>query len=111
MEAEVDPSVLGDAEIAAGDMVVMWYLAANHDPSVFDDPSRFDIRRRNARDHQAFGAGGPHVCLGAGLARMEIRVVLGTLLAAFPTLHVTAPLDPLQSVLMHGVKALPCSVD
>ncbi|OBI37928.1 cytochrome P450 [Mycobacterium sp. E2238] len=104
-------TVLGDVQIAAGDKVVVWYLAANHDPSVFPDPSRFDILRSNARDHQAFGAGGPHFCLGAGLARMEMRVVLGTLLAAFPTLRATAPPDPLRSMFVHGVKALPCTLD
>lgn len=104
-------TVLGDTEISGGDKVVVWYLAANHDPAVFADPSRFDITRPNARDHQAFGAGGPHFCLGAGLARMEIRVVLGALLAAFPTLHATAPPDPLRSMFVHGIKALPCSVD
>lgn len=104
-------TVLGDTLIKAGDKVVVWYLAANHDPVVFPDPSRFDITRSNAREHQAFGAGGPHFCLGAGLARMEIRVVLGALLTAFPSLHATAPPEPLRSVFVHGIKALPCSVD
>ncbi|MEH3140660.1 MAG: cytochrome P450 [Mycobacterium kyogaense] len=104
-------TVLGDTVVSAGDKVVVWYLAANHDPAVFPDPTRFDITRSNARDHQAFGAGGPHFCLGAGLARMEIRVVLGALLSAFPTLHATAPPDPLRSMFVHGIKALPCSVD
>jgi methyl-branched lipid omega-hydroxylase len=104
-------TVLGGQDIAAGDKVVVWYLAANHDPAVFTDPARFDITRVNARDHQAFGAGGPHFCLGAGLARMEIRVVLAKLLAAFPRLHATAPPDPLRSTFVHGVTALPCAVD
>ncbi|KKF03939.1 cytochrome P450 [Mycolicibacterium obuense] len=103
--------VLGRHAIAAGDKVVVWYIAANHDPAVFSDPLRFDIHRGNARDHVAFGAGGPHFCLGAGLARMEMRVVLGKLLAAFPDLHATAPPVTLRSVFVHGVKALPCSVD
>ena len=102
---------LGEHVIPAGDKVVVWYLAANHDPGVFVDPARFDINRENARDHVAFGAGGPHFCLGAGLARMEIRVVLGKLLAAFPNLHTTAPPDPLRSVFVHGIKALPCAID
>lgn len=102
---------LGNHVIAAGDKVVVWYLAANHDPGLFVDPTRFDIYRENARDNVAFGAGGPHFCLGAGLARMEIRVVLGTLLAAFPNLHTTAPPDLLRSVFVHGIKALPCTID
>lgn len=108
--ARVDAALKGHV-IAAGDKVVVWYLAANHDPSVFSDPARFDIDRENARDNVAFGAGGPHFCLGSGLARMEIRVVLGKLLAAFPNLHATAPPDPLRSVFVHGIKALPCAVD
>lgn len=101
---------LGDNIIAAGDKVVVWYLAANHDPSVFSDPARFDIYRSNARDHVAFGAGGPHFCLGAGLARMEMKVVMGKLLAAFPDIHATAPPDLLRSVFVHGIKALPCAI-
>ncbi|MBB2989779.1 hypothetical protein FHR72_001242 [Mycolicibacterium iranicum] len=108
--ASVD-TTLGGHAVAAGEKVVVWYLAANHDPSVFAEPGRFDIHRANARDHVAFGAGGPHFCLGAGLARMEMRVVLGTLLAAFPGLHATAAPDPLRSVFVHGIKALPCAID
>lgn len=102
---------LGQHTITAGDKVVLWYIAANHDPTVFSEPARFDIFRDNARDNVAFGAGGPHFCLGAGLARMEMRVVLGKLLAAFPDLHTTAPPDMLRSVFVHGVKALPCAID
>lgn len=102
---------LGEHVIAAGDKVVVWYLAANHDSAVFADPAHFDIHRENARDNIAFGAGGPHFCLGAGLARMEIREVLGKLLTAFPNLHTTAPPDPLRSVFVHGIKALPCAID
>ncbi|MDG4663842.1 cytochrome P450 [Mycobacterium sp. 236(2023)] len=101
----------GEYVIRAGDKVVVWYLAANHDPGLFAEPTRFDIYRENSRDHVAFGAGGPHFCLGAGLARMEIRVVLGKLLAAFPNLHTTAEPDPLRSVFVHGIKTLPCAID
>ena len=102
---------LSGHRIAAGDKVVVWYLAANHDPAVFTDPGSFDIRRPNAHEHFAFGSGGPHFCLGSGLARMEMRVVLAKLLAAFPELHTTAPPDPLRSVFVHGVKKLPCAID
>ncbi len=100
---------LGDHTIGAGDKVVVWYLSANHDPAVFADPDGFDIARPNTGDGVAFGAGGPHFCLGAGLARMEMRVVLGKLLAAFPDLHTTAPPNLLRSVFVHGIKKLPCS--
>lgn len=104
-------TVLGGHAIAAGDKVVVWYVAANHDPDVFADPTTFDIRRPNARDHVAFGAGGPHFCLGSALARMEMEVVLGKLLAAFPGLHTTAEPDVLRSFFVHGVKSLPCAID
>lgn len=102
---------LGGHLIREGDKVVVWYLAANHDPKVFSDPHVFDIRRPNARDHVAFGAGGPHYCLGSGLARMEMRVVLGKLLTTLPGIHATTAPELLRSQFVHGIKALPCSIE
>src|SRR5690606_5758984 len=61
-------------ELKAGEKVSVWYVSANRDEEVFDAPFRFDILR-NPNDHLAFGGGGPHFCLGASLARMEIRVL------------------------------------
>lgn len=103
-------TVLGRHSIRAGDKVVVWYLAANHDPAVFADPHSFDIRRHNAREHIAFGAGGPHFCLGSGLARMEMRVVLAKLLREFPAIHATGAPEVLRSQFVHGIKSLPCSI-
>lgn len=60
--------------IEAGDRVVMWYLSANYDEDVFEDPYRFDIGR-DPNPHVTFGGGGPHFCLGAFLARLEIKVI------------------------------------
>lgn len=71
--AACDTELAGTA-IAAGDKVVMWYCSANRDDAVFDDPFRFDIGRTD-NPHFAFGGGGPHFCLGAFLARMEIGVL------------------------------------
>ncbi|WP_319450534.1 MULTISPECIES: cytochrome P450 [unclassified Mycobacterium] len=107
--ATVDTRV-GTQPIAKGDKVVLWYLAANHDPAVFADPDAFDITRANARDHIAFGAGGPHFCLGSNLARMELRVVLDKLLNAFPQIHATAQPDLLMSPFVHTIKSLPCTI-
>ncbi|MEU0494748.1 cytochrome P450 [Mycobacterium sp. NPDC006124] len=106
--ATVDARI-GDHLVAAGDKVVLWYLAANHDPAVFDDPDTFDVTRPNARNHIAFGAGGPHFCLGSHLAKMEVRVVLEKLLRAYPEIHTTAEPDVLVSPFVHGIKSLPCA--
>jgi cytochrome P450 len=70
-------------EIAAGDRVSMWFPAANRDPRVFDDPDSFDIAR-DPNPHVAFGGGGAHFCLGAHLARSEIRTMLAELTTRFP---------------------------
>ncbi len=72
--ATIDTELAGTS-IARGDKVVMWYAAANRDPAMFDDPMTFDVGRDDNRQC-SFGSGGPHFCLGASLARMEIRVVL-----------------------------------
>ncbi len=70
---------LAGSKIAAGDKVVMWYSSANRDPAVFDQPDDFDItREKNA--HFAFGGGGSHFCLGAFLARMELRILFEEML-------------------------------
>ncbi|GAB3423053.1 cytochrome P450 [Flindersiella endophytica] len=70
---------LGGASIAAGDLVTVSLAGANRDPAVFTDPDRFDVRRANARQHLAF-AHGPHFCVGADLARLEVRTALQALL-------------------------------
>ncbi len=65
---------LGGQAIAEGDKVMMWYTSASRDEEVFDDPQRFDIAREKP-EHKAFGGGGRHFCLGAGLARLELRIM------------------------------------
>lgn len=80
---------IGDARVAAGDLVRVSVTAANRDPAVFCAPDRFDPRRPNARRHLAF-ASGPHVCIGVHLARLEAHVALRTLLDRLPGLE----LDP-----------------
>lgn len=106
-----EDTYIGEQRITKGDKIVLWYLAANHDPAVFTDPDVFDISRTNARDHIAFGAGGPHFCLGSNLARMELKVVLEKLLRAFPDLHTTGAPDVLVSPFVHTIKSLPCALD
>ncbi len=97
---------LGGQRIAEGDRVVMLYLSGNRDSAVFDEPDRFDVTR-TPNDHVAFGAGGPHFCLGANLARREIRIMFDELLARLPTIAVTGEPDRLRSAFINGIKRMP----
>jgi cytochrome P450 len=81
---------LGEAEIAAGDLVRISITAANRDPATFTDPDRFDLARPNTGRHLAFAAG-PHVCVGMHLARVEAHVALATLLERLPGLELARP--------------------
>jgi cytochrome P450 len=103
--ATVDAEV-GGQQVAEGDKVVLWYSAANRDPSVFDDPYAFDVRR-DPNEHVGFGGGGPHFCLGAHLARREIRVMFEELLQRLPDIRVSGEPDYLQSNFIHGIKRMP----
>jgi cytochrome P450 len=103
-----------DTEIAgqpvkAGDKVVLWFGSANRDERVFPDAGRFDITR-SPNDHVGFGAGGPHFCLGANLARRELRSIFTQLLTRLDGLQVTGEPDYLQSAFINGIKHLPCRV-
>ena len=99
---------IGDAEIAAGDKVVMWYWSANRDATVFPAGHRFDIRRPNAKDQTGYGGGGPHFCLGANLARREITVVFQELFRWFPDLRVSEEPARLLSPFINGIKRMEC---
>lgn len=99
-------TMIGDKRIAKGDWVVMFYSAANRDPSVFPDPDRFDIHRQ-PNDHLAFGGGGPHFCLGAPLARLQLRVLFEELLRRFPDYRVVGEPVFIESNFFHGIKQLP----
>ena len=98
-------STLGGVEIAAGDKVVLWWASANRDPAEFPGPDRFDIRRTPNR-HLAFGHGS-HFCLGARLARLEIRVMLDEVLAAVATVDALGPIEWTRSNKHTGVRHAP----
>lgn len=98
-------TVLDGVAIAAGDKVTLWWGSANYDERAFPDPYRFDVRRSPNR-HLAFGHGA-HFCLGAGLARMEIRVVLDALLDQVAALELTDPVEWVRSNKHTGLRHMP----
>lgn len=100
-------TVLGGQPIKAGDKVVMWYNSANRDGAKFDDPYRLDLARE-PNEHFGFGAGGPHFCLGANLARREIAMMFEELLRRLPDIEISGPPDHLLSAFIHGIKRMPC---
>jgi cytochrome P450 len=97
---------LGGVNIEAGDKVVMYYGSANRDEQAFVEPQRFDVGR-TPNEHIAFGGGGPHFCLGAHLARIEIQETLAELLARMHDLEPAGPAEWLASNFISGPKHLP----
>lgn len=95
--------------IKAGDKVVMFYTSANFDERHFDDPFKFDIRR-TPNDHLTFGLRGPHLCLGAHLARLELRVTFQELLKRVATIEVTGDVERLRSNFIRGIKHMPVRI-
>ena len=100
-------AIVGGQEIKAGEKVVMFYNSANRDERAFPDPFRFDVTR-TPNEHVGFGAGGPHFCLGANLARREIKVMFEELFRRLPDIEVSGEPDMLQSAFIHGIKRMPC---
>ena len=99
----------GGKQLAAGDKVVLWFNSVNHDEQQFDNPWRFDLARER-NDHMTFGRNGPHLCLGAWLARMEIRVVFEELMKRIDRLEPNGPREHLRSNFIAGIKHLPVRV-
>jgi cytochrome P450 len=99
---------LGGQKIRAGEKVVLWYNSANRDEDVFRDPYRFDVTRE-PNEHVGFGGPGPHHCLGANLARREMRVMFREIQARIPDLAITGPPEYLRSNFIHGIKRMPCA--
>ncbi len=91
--------------IAKGERVVMWYPSVNRDGDVFPEADRFDISR-SPNDHLAFGIG-EHFCLGAGFARLELRVMFEELFRRFPDVRLDGPPERLRSSFIGGIKHLP----
>ncbi len=95
-------------QIKEGEKVVMWYVSSNRDETRFDDPDRFDVRR-NA-EHQAFGAGGRHFCLGTALARLELKIMFEETLKRYPNIKLAGTPAHAESLFVNQLKALPVAL-
>ncbi|MGZ6694069.1 MAG: cytochrome P450 [Solirubrobacteraceae bacterium] len=96
---------LGGRQIRKGDKVVMWYVSSNRDETRYEDPHRFDVRRNP--EHQAFGAGGRHYCLGTALARLELRILIEETLARYPEMDICGTPQYTESPFINQLKTLP----
>jgi cholest-4-en-3-one 26-monooxygenase len=97
---------LGGCPIRKGDKVVMWYVSSNRDEETFDDPDRFDVRRK-PNEHQAFGAGGRHFCLGTALARLELNILLEETLKRFPRMKLAGTPEHVEAQFVNQLRSLP----
>ena len=100
---------LGGRQVKAGDKLALWYVSGNRDETVFDDPHRFDVRR-DPNPHQGFGGGGRHFCLGAGLARLELKLWLEETLRRFPDLALDGESDRLASTFLNQYRTIPVAL-
>ena len=100
-----DDVELNGQTIKEGDKVVMWYVSSNRDETRYEDPDRFDVERNP--EHQAFGAGGRHFCLGTALARLELRILFEETLARFPQMELAGRPEQTESPFVNQLKSLP----
>lgn len=101
---------IGGQAIKEGDKVVTWFAAGNRDPDVFQDPYRMDVTR-NPNEHMSFGRGGPHMCLGNALARLEIKIMFEDLLPRITSVAQIGELSRLRSNFVNGIKRFPVRVE
>lgn len=99
-------AMIGGTAIKAGDKVVMWHISANRDEDAFDDPFSFDIRR-DPNEHVGFGGGGAHFCLGANLARMELRLIFEEIATRMGDMQLDGDVERLRSNFIGGIKHMP----
>jgi cholest-4-en-3-one 26-monooxygenase len=96
---------LNGKTIHEGDKVVLWYVSSNRDETRYEDPDRFDVTRNP--EHQAFGAGGRHFCLGTALARLELRILFEETLGRFPEMELAGRPEQVESPFVNQLKSLP----
>jgi cytochrome P450 len=92
-------------EIKAGEKVVLWYVSSNREESLYEEPDRFDVTRNP--EHQAFGAGGRHFCLGTALARLELEILFEETLKRFPKIAIDGAPSYVESGFLNQMKTLP----
>ena len=96
---------LDGQKIREGEKVVMWYVSSNRDETRYEDPDHFDVRRD--AEHQAFGAGGRHFCLGTALARLELKIMFEETLKRFPEMEFAGEPVFVESLFLNQLKTLP----
>jgi cytochrome P450 len=103
-----------DTEVAgrpvkAGDKLALWYVSSNRDESVFDDPDRFDVRR-DPNPHQGFSGGGRHFCMGAGLARLELKLWIEETLQRFGEIELDGDSERVSSTFLNQYGSIPVAL-
>ena len=102
-------TVLNGKEIKEGEKVVMWYTSSNRDETRYEDPDRFDVHRNP--EHQAFGAGGRHFCLGTALARLELKILFEETLKRYPQMEIESKPRFVESAFLNQLKHLPVELN
>src|SRR5881227_3784651 len=100
---------LGGQQIREGEKVVMWYVSSNRDETRYEDPDRFDVHRNP--EHQAFGAGGRHFCLGTALARLELTILFEETLKRYPRTEIAGDPVYVESPFINQLKTLPVRLE
>ncbi|MEX0846857.1 MAG: cytochrome P450 [Ilumatobacteraceae bacterium] len=102
----MQPVEMRGTQLSPGDKVMVFYGSANRDEDVFTDPDRFDVGR-NPNPHMAFGGGGPHLCLGMHVARIELQAMLHQIVTRLPDLEPAGPIEPMASNFIAGIHSMP----
>ena len=97
-------------QIKAGQKVVPWFASGNRDETIFENPNRMDVTR-NPNEHMTFGRGGPHMCLGNALARIELKIMFEDLIQRVDSVELDGEIDYLRSNFVHGIKRMPVKVN
>ena len=100
---------LAGQKIKAGEKVAMWYPSSNRDETRYENPNVFDLRRK--AEHQAFGAGGRHFCLGTALARLELRILIEETLERYPRMQIAERPRYVESAFANQLKTLPVTLN